>query len=165
MTDAGIAALIALASLLLGSITFGADVSTPAERGDSIQLTAPPAPPNTAPALPTPGPTGTTAEGRCTQYEPLLREHAPPIGWDVAHFSRIMWRESRCTPDVRSRTSDTGLLQINDINHSFLRQRLGEHVDRWTLTDPTQNIRAAAALCVYWHNSGHGCTHPWKATR
>jgi soluble lytic murein transglycosylase-like protein len=80
-------------------------------------------------------------------------------------MSQIMWRESRCEPAVRSRTSDTGLLQINDINHPYLRRALGEWVDRWTLTDPAQNVRAAAALCTYWQQAGAGCLQPWKATR
>lgn len=97
------------------------------------------------------GPAGSELVGRCTQYEPLLTDLAPAGGWDVARMSRIMWRESRCNPDVRSRTRDSGLLQINDINLRFLRTALGEWVDRYTLLDPVQNIRAAAALFVHWH--------------
>lgn len=110
---------------------------------------------------PIPGETGTTIEGRCTQFEPLLAELAPVGGWDVDKMSRYMWRESRCWPGVRSRTSDSGLLQINDVNHRFLRTALGEWVDRYTLLDPGQNVRAAAALCTYWARTGAGCYTPW----
>ena len=99
--------------------------------------------------------------GRCTQYESLLAEHAPPIGWDVVRMSKYMYRESNCQPAVRSRTSDTGLLQINDINLQYLRQRMGEWVDRWTLTDPVQNIRAAAQLCTFWAVNGRSCYQAW----
>ena len=107
--------------------------------------------------------TVTSTKGRCTQFEPLLAELAPAGGWDVARMSRLMHRESRCQPGVRSRTRDSGLLQINDINHRFLRGRLGEHVDRWTLQNPRQNIRAAAALCEFWRHRG-GCYLPWATS-
>lgn len=105
-----------------------------------------------------------TIEGRCTQWEPMLTELAPTGGWDVARMSRYAHRESRCIPNLRSRTSDSGLLQINDINHRYLRGALGEWVDRWTLMDPRQNIRAAAALCTYWLRAGRSCYAAWGGT-
>jgi hypothetical protein len=56
-------------------------------------------------------------------------------------------------------------LQINDINHEWLTTTLGEHVDRYTLKDPEQNIRAAAALCDYWERrQTTDCYQPWVAT-
>ena len=108
-----------------------------------------------------PGVAGTTVEGRCTQYEPLLIEHAPEGGWDVGRMSAFMWRESRCEPWQRSTTSDSGALQINDINHPYLRTALGEWVDRYTLLDPVQNVRASAALCTFWRRAGLSCYQPW----
>lgn len=110
---------------------------------------------------PVPGEGGTTTQGRCTQWEPLLIELAPAGGWDVERMSRYTWRETRCWPGLRSRTADSGLTQINDVNLPWLRRVLGEWVDRYTLMDPRQNIRAAAALCVYWRNAGKGCYHAW----
>lgn len=153
-------------------------VTTPASTTSSTTSTttapaattlAPPAP-DTAPpptAAPAPVPSivavsGETArDGYCTQYEGLLAALAPPGGWDVPQMSRYMWRESRCQPEVQSQTSDSGLLQVNQVNHAFLTNVLGEHVDRYTLLDPTLNIRAAAALCTYWRNAGAGCYAPW----
>ncbi|MFN8022736.1 MAG: transglycosylase SLT domain-containing protein [Acidimicrobiales bacterium] len=108
-----------------------------------------------------PGPDGTAVEGRCTQYEDLLMIHAPAVGWDVLRMSRLAWRESHCWPAIRSTTSDTGLLQINDITLSFLNTALGEPVDRTTLTDPVQNVRAAAALCTFWVTNHRSCYQPW----
>ena len=110
---------------------------------------------------PVPGEGGTTTQGRCTQWEPLLTELAPAGGWDVERMSGYTWRETRCWPGLRSRTSDSGLLQINDVNLPWLRRVLGEWVDRYTLLDARQNIRAAAALCVYWRNAGKGCYQAW----
>lgn len=86
---------------------------------------------------------GSSIAGRCTQWEPLLAELAPPTGWDVVRMSRYMARESVCCPQVLTddgwRTtqggdrfdgdcnlthiarwnhrSDAGLLQVNGINY------------------------------------------------
>lgn len=122
----------------------------------------PAAAPEAPEAPPAPGQDGSEVEGRCTQWEGLLAEHAPARGWDVNRMSKLMWRESGCWPEIRSSTSDTGLLQINDVNLPYLRQVLGEDVTRWTLTDPVQNVRAAAALCDYWASNGSSCYLPWS---
>jgi len=116
-----------------------------------------------APPPVVPGVAGTTVQGRCTQYEPMLLELAPPGGWDIAKMSRTMWRESRCEPwALNKRTNDAGLLQVNPINYTFLRGKLGEWVDKWTLQDPRQNIRASALLCTFWRNAGKSCYQPWS---
>ena len=123
------------------------------------------APTSTAPArVVIPGPDGTEVAGRCTQYEDLLMIHAPAIGWDVLRMSRLAWRESNCWAEIRSRTSDSGLLQINDITLSFLNEALGEPVDAFTLMDPVQNVRAAAALCTFWARNGSSCYQPWSTS-
>lgn len=97
---------------------------------------------------------------RCPQYERLLEVHSP--GWDVARMSRIMWRESRCQPDVRSRTRDTGLLQINDVNLEYLRDR---GVDVTQLRDPDVNVQAGAMLFRYWFRVAGDGYQPWKGTK
>lgn len=107
------------------------------------------------------GPT-TSTEQRCPSVEVLLHLHNP--GWDVDRMSRIAWRESRCTAAIRSTTADTGLLQINDVNHPYLEGALGEPVDSSTLMDPIQNVRAAAALYRYWERVNGNGYQPWKAT-
>lgn len=115
----------------------------------------------TLPLAPLEGPEGSALPDRCTQWEFLLVEYAPPSGWDVQRMSRYMRRESGCWSWVHSRTSDDGLLQVNQINHAYLREALGEWVDRWTLLDPAQNVRAAAALCTFWVKAGSSCYQPW----
>lgn len=99
--------------------------------------------------------------GSCPQYEPRIARHAPVGGWDVNRMSYIAWRESRCLPWVRSSTSDTGLLQINDINLPYLTRTLGVPVTQQWLTKPRNNIRAAAALCTYWRRAVGNCYQPW----
>lgn len=96
---------------------------------------------------------------RCPQYEMLLEAHNP--GWDVARMSRIMWRESRCQPEVRSRTSDTGLLQINDVNRPWLTDQMGTEVTVEVLRDPDMNVRASAKLYKFWNRATGNGYQPW----
>jgi Transglycosylase SLT domain len=138
--------------------------SAPAGTGSESPTIAPIVASAAVEAVIVPGPDGTLIEGRCTQWEHLLIEHAPPKGWDALRMSKLAWRESNCWPAIRSKTSDTGLLQINDITLEFLNTELGEPVDRWTLTDPVQNVRAAAALCDFWARNGSSCYLPWAQT-
>lgn len=80
-------------------------------------------------------------------------------------MSRIVWRESRCQPDVRSRTRDTGLLQINDINHRWLSDRFGKPVTVELLYNPETNIEAAALLFRFWQRTAGNGYQPWKTGR
>lgn len=101
------------------------------------------------------------AAGRCRDFEQLLVAHAPKRGWDINRMSRYMWRESRCTPNVRSRTRDTGLLQINDINLQYLTRKMGRPITIDALKDPATNVQAAALLCSFWRGAGRSCYQPW----
>lgn len=94
--------------------------------------------------------------GTCPEYHALLAAHGLP----VATFSRIMWRESRCQPAARSRTRDTGLLQINDVHHRWIRRtwHVAGPVVAW-LQVPEHNVAVAGAL---YRRDG---TRPWRATR
>lgn len=143
-----------------------AGVPQPAAGDTAISDAAAASAPETVPTSPVapiiPGPDGSSVFGRCTQWADLLYYFQPAGGWDIDRMSRYAWRESNCTPTVRSRTRDSGLWQINDINHRYLRTALGEWVDRYTLLDPVQNVRAAAALCTYWRNAGRSCYRPWN---
>lgn len=99
----------------------------------------------------------------CDHYAPLLDEYAPDGGWDAARMSRLMYRESRCNPDAYNAAGRaSGLLQITPVSYPYLRDALGEWVDRWTLTDPAQNVRAAAALFEYWQRAGSDPYRPWR---
>ena len=108
----------------------------------------------TAPAAPA------AVAGRCTQYEALLAANAPKGGWDVQKMSKLMWRTSRCNPVKRS-GGVTGLLGISSSHGKALATQLGTKVDRTTLTDPTTNVRAAAALCQWSVAIGRSCYRPW----
>jgi soluble lytic murein transglycosylase-like protein len=104
-----------------------------------------------------PAPTGAL----CPEWWTLAQQ----AGWTYeqleAALDRIMWRESRCLPEVRSRTSDTGLTQINDIHLDMLEQA-GISVDM--LTDPLWNLIAARLVADQAEQYGWKWTQPWSAT-
>jgi hypothetical protein len=100
---------------------------------------------------------------RCQRWEPLLA--AAHEKWDVIRMSMIMWRESRCQPGVYSPDLDSGLLQINPVNHEYLSRVLQRSVTAESLTDPFVNIAAAAALCDFWkRRETADCYQPWITT-
>jgi len=102
------------------------------------------------------------AAGRCRSYEPLLAALAPRGGWNISKMSRTMHRESRCTPYVRSRSRDSGLLQINDVNLPYLSSKMGRQITPAALMDPTTNVQAAALLCQYARKAWGSCYTPWR---
>lgn len=107
-------------------------------------------------------PTHCQGQTTCPEFEPMLEEYAPQAGWDINRMSHIMWRESRCNPEAYNAYGRaSGLLQITPIGYPYIRQELGEWVDRWTLTDPIQNVRASAVLYDYWVSHGHSGYQPW----
>lgn len=99
--------------------------------------------------------------GHCPQYERMIAAYAPPGGWSVNRMSAIAYRESRCLAHVRSTTRDTGVWQINDVNLPYLSRTLRVPVTQTWLQNPTNNVRAAAALCTYWRRAVGNCYQPW----
>ena len=100
---------------------------------------------------PVPAGSSASSNGRCTGYEPLLERYSP--GWSVPAMSKVMYRESRCRPEVRNRHSTaTGLLQVLGSHCVWLRDVL-DGCSVQLLQDATYNIRAAAEL---WRRQGMG---------
>jgi soluble lytic murein transglycosylase-like protein len=92
----------------------------------------------------------TTAQAAGWTYDEL--EHALDL---------IMWRESRCLPEVRSSTADTGLLQVNDIHLPMLADAgIGPDM----LADPLWNLIAARLIADQAVAYGWKWTQPWSAT-
>jgi len=93
--------------------------------------------------------------GKCAQWHEL----ALSVGWpeeELPTLDKVMWRESRCTPDVYS-NGNHGLTQINNIHRAWV-EELG-----WTfpddLYDPAKNLRFAYLL---WADDGW---KHWKTAR
>lgn len=108
----------------------------------------------------------------CQEWLPLAVE----IGWPndqetLSMLMRVMNRESRCTPTARSKSSDTGLLQLNDYwcepsrytdNPSGWlgdRMPLGSCAD---LTDPVKNLQAGLLIWYYSETKNGNGWHPWR---
>ena len=85
--------------------------------------------------------------GKCAQWHEL----ALSVGWpeeELPTLDKVMWRESRCTPDAYS-NGNHGLTQLNNIHRAWV-EELG-----WTfpddLYDPAKNLRFAYLL---WADDG-----------
>ena len=118
--------------------------------GEDSTVTISPTIPPPATTTTTPPHTHTPSGGDCPEYTDLARQ----AGWpepQLPKVTRIMWRESRCDPNARSRTRDTGLMQINDVHLPWLAADYSITPDM--LYDPWWNLVAALAV---WHQQGWG---------
>lgn len=145
-----IAALLAAAALAIApvgldlppEIDVAATADAPAERAE--------VPTTIEVAEPEPAGSSASSNGRCIGWEPLLEQYSP--GWSTLRMSQVMYRESRCRPEVRNRSGATGLLQILSSHCSWIAEQLDTWCTRARLNDPTFNVRAAAAL---WAEQGY----------
>lgn len=93
-------------------------------------------------------------------------------GWPVELWhqqSFVMWRESRCRPFVRSQTSDSGLMQVNDFwckpsaytDRGWLQDQ-GIVQTCADLMDPLTNLIASRAIFNYSHERNQNGWNPWR---
>lgn len=74
----------------------------------------------------------TSETGRLSQYDELLKKHAPSIGWDWRLLASQTYQESKFDPDARSWAGATGLLQ--------LMPRTAREVGVRNMRDPEDNV-------------------------
>ena len=125
-----------------------AEIAMPANAAAAAERLDPPTVEVVTTAGPPPG-SSASSGGRCVGWEELLARFSP--GWSTERMSRIMYRESRCRPEVRNRSGSTGLLQVMPMHCAWLRDVLGG-CSVQLLQDATYNIRAAAAP---WRRQGY----------
>jgi len=115
--------------------------------------TAPPMPETTVPVV------DAFASYKCGVWFPLAISQGWPDNPIVLKtLDRVMWRESRCTPDADS-GPDHGLMQINQIHSDYIDQ-LG-----WThegMKDATANLRFAYLLWSGREKNGQCGWTPWS---
>ena len=177
------------ASLLVIAISL-AGISGDGDPADTISVTAPNTvvvtKPSTTPASTTTttvAPTTTTTEPpivvaetsepyKCAEWIPTAVE----IGWPndpevLSMLGRVMYRESRCRAEARSKSSDTGLLQVNDYWCEPSRYTdnpsgwLGERMPLGScanLTDPVKNLQAGLLIWYYSETKNGNGWHPWR---
>ena len=133
------------------------DMLTPEQQIDRIDAlnasTAPPTPETTV------APVDAFASYKCGVWFPL----AISQGWPddpviLKTLDRVMWRESRCTPDADS-GPDHGLMQINQIHTKWLNDLNWTHED---MKDPTANLRFAWLLYSGRETKGQCGWTPWS---
>ena len=133
------------------------DILTPEQqigRIDALNAsTAPPTPETTV------APVDAFASYKCGVWFPL----AISQGWPddpviLKTLDRVMWRESRCTPDADS-GPDHGLMQINQIHTKWLNDLNWTHED---MKDPTANLRFAWLLYSGREANGQCGWTPWS---
>jgi soluble lytic murein transglycosylase-like protein len=129
--------ILVAALLAITGIASPAEASAPAVRLDPPTVT------EAAPVLPEGS--SASAGGRCTGWVPLLERYNP--GWSTQRMAAVMYRESRCDPTARNRSSSaTGLLQLLASHCPWLARQMGTWCTRDRLTDPVFNVQAAAVL-------------------
>jgi len=132
------------------------DILSPEQQVARIQAlnasTAPPMPETTVPVV------DAFASYKCGVWLPLAISQGWPDNPIVLKtLDRVMWRESRCTPDADS-GPDHGLMQINQIHSDYIDQ-LG-----WThegMKDATANLRFAYLLWSGREEEGQCGWTPW----
>ena len=109
-------------------------------------------------------PTTTTAvplpEGKCSEWYSVALE----AGWEydqLTKLGRIIWAESRCTPDIANKTYSYGLAQMEwSAHHHWLASEFGI-TEREALFDPYTNLLVAKWLFDY-ADTHYGCGwQPW----
>jgi soluble lytic murein transglycosylase-like protein len=96
---------------------------------------------------------------RCPDLYPVVVEHWPNAALHWPLLDKILWRESRCRPNVINRYGCVGLMQICRINH----RRLG--VTRADLLDAGTNIEIGYRLCLEQTRARRSCWRPWWVGR
>lgn len=179
----GLSALLIVIAIALVGIEPEEQSQPIATAPNTVIITKPPtttgAPATTTTTLPPPPPTAppTTLPAvdptlPCQQWLPLALQ----IGWPsdpqtIEMLLRVMNRESRCRPDARSGTSDSGLLQVND--YWCEPSKYVDHPAGWLgqagiisscqdLLQPEQNLRAGLAIWLYSLDRNGNGWHPWR---
>ena len=96
--------------------------------------------------------------GKCGEWHDLALE----VGWEENEWktlSRILFRESRCTPDAWN-GHDAGLTQINQIHTKWLNQMGFSHPN--DMFDPAKNLLFAYRLWSGREANGQCGWSPWS---
>jgi len=96
----------------------------------------------------------------CQEWIPLAVENGWPADREILEtLASVMWRESRCQPEVVSAAGDHGLTQINQIHADYL-NILGWTID--DMHDPAKNLYFAWLLYSEREAAGKCGWQPWS---
>ena len=130
----------------------------PASALEPVLATTTTAPaPLTLPPVPLVGP-----DTPCQEWVP----EAIAAGWPenretIETLMSVMWRESRCDPAALSKSSDHGLLQVNEIHRAYVEQIWGVPFEI-AMSDPAKNLHFAWLLYSEREADGLCGWQPWS---
>lgn len=100
----------------------------------------------------------------CQEWVPEAVEAGWPADRQVLEtLMSVMWRESRCDPAALSKSSDHGLLQVNEVHRAYVEQIYGVPFEV-AMADPTKNLHFAWLLYSELEASGRCGWAPWSLT-
>ena len=100
---------------------------------------------------------------KCQEWLPLAVE----MGWPnethiLQRLGQVMWKESRCTAQIVSKTGDHGLTQVNATAHrSWAEEIFGVPFEE-AMSDPAKNLRFAYLLWNSREEQGKCGWQPWS---
>ena len=132
-----------------------APVSVPRTAAPQTTTTAP-APLTLAP-VPIVGP-----DTPCQEWVPAALDAGWPENREIIEtLMSVMWRESRCDPAALSKSSDHGLLQVNEIHRAYVEQIWGVPFEV-AMADPYKNLHFAWLLYSEREAEGKCGWQPWS---
>jgi hypothetical protein len=100
---------------------------------------------------------------KCQEWLPLAVE----MGWPnethiLQTLGRVMWKESRCTAQIVSKTGDHGLTQVNATAHRLWAEDIFGIPFEEAMADPNKNLRFAFLLWNSREEAGKCGWQPWS---
>ncbi len=130
----------------------------PTSLGTQVRETTTTAPaPLTLPPVPIVGP-----DTPCQEWIPEALKAGWPENREIIEtLMSVMWRESRCDPAALSKTSDHGLLQVNEVHRAYVEQIWGVPFEV-AMADPAKNLHFAWLLYSEREAEGKCGWQPWS---
>ena len=98
----------------------------------------------------------------CQEWVPEAVQAGWPENRDILEtLMSIMWRESRCDPAALSKSSDHGLLQVNEIHRAYVKELYGIPFEL-AMADPIKNLNFAWHLYAEREAEGKCGWQPWS---
>jgi hypothetical protein len=100
---------------------------------------------------------------KCQEWLPLAVE----MGWPnethiLQRLGQVMWKESRCTAQIVSKTGDHGLTQVNATAHKSWAEEIFGIPFEEAMSDPAKNLRFAFLLWNSREEAGKCGWQPWS---
>jgi hypothetical protein len=100
---------------------------------------------------------------KCQEWLPLAVE----MGWPnethiLQRLGQVMWKETRCTAQIVSKTGDHGLTQVNATAHRSWAEEIFGIPFEEAMSDPAKNLRFAYLLWNSREEAGKCGWQPWS---